>query len=225
MTNTLHRFGKAKSFNDDYIIFAIPSKGKNDEGSIPKLKEFLRICARHNPVNMGNGQEAIMSPEKGLSPGIHWKRHARLDLQKVIDGVKKPGTVSAVFNNEKDATNCLREVREADFGISINVSTSVKNAKDIASQCGINRHSIEYALKVNDPHDHLPDSNIQLLSTMCGHGMVSFNLVKKMLEMVREGRRTPEEAASTLVRFCPCGVYNPERAKRILSEGTHKGDS
>ena len=27
MTNTLHRFGDAGSFRDDYIIFAIASKG------------------------------------------------------------------------------------------------------------------------------------------------------------------------------------------------------
>ncbi len=26
MTNTLHRFGDAESFYDDYIVFAIPSK-------------------------------------------------------------------------------------------------------------------------------------------------------------------------------------------------------
>jgi hypothetical protein len=53
---------------------------------------------------------------------------------------------------------------------------------------------------------------------MCGHGMVSFNLAKKMLDMVREGRRTPQAAAFTLARFCPCGVYNPSRAVRLLEQ-------
>ena len=33
MTNTLHRFGDAQSFRDDYIVFAIASRGKNDENS------------------------------------------------------------------------------------------------------------------------------------------------------------------------------------------------
>jgi hypothetical protein len=57
---------------------------------------------------------------------------------------------------------------------------------------------------------------------MCGHGMVSFNFARKMLDMVREGRRSPEQAVSTLARFCPCGVYNPARAKRILEDArTH----
>ena len=69
-----------------------------------------------------------------------------------------------------------------------------------------------------DPHDHLPRSQILELATMCGHGMISFHLVQKMVDMVREGRRTPAQAVATLTRFCPCGVYNPSRALRLLEE-------
>jgi len=35
MTNTLHRYGDAESFADDYIVFASPSRGKNDQGQHP----------------------------------------------------------------------------------------------------------------------------------------------------------------------------------------------
>jgi hypothetical protein len=52
VTNTLHRYGNADSFRDDYIIFAMPSVGKNDEGAIDKLKAFLTICVRHHPSNI-----------------------------------------------------------------------------------------------------------------------------------------------------------------------------
>ena len=38
MTNTLHRFGDAESFRDDYVIFAIASRGKNDEGALEKQR-------------------------------------------------------------------------------------------------------------------------------------------------------------------------------------------
>jgi hypothetical protein len=218
MTNTLHRFGDSDSFRDDYILFAIPSRGKNDEDCIPKLKQFLRICARHGPSNMGNGNRSGLAPQKKLNPAAHWKRDVQPDWGKVIEGVSKPGTVSAVFATREQAQACLSEVIAADFGLSINMSTSVQNAKQTAEHCGIHRHSVEYALPFNDPHHHLPNSQVLTLSTMCGHGMVSFNLAKKMLDMVREGRRTPEQAVVTLTRFCPCGVYNPDRAKRLLEE-------
>lgn len=218
MTNTLHRYGDAQSFRDDYIIFAIPAKDKNDEGCIPKLQQFLRICLKHNPSNVGNGNRSSLAPEKGLDPTAHWGRKTNPDWESVIDGVKKSGTVSAVFATFEKAKACLEEVVAADFGLSINISTSVDNAREVAKECGIKRHSVEYALGLSDPHDHLPNSQVLALSTMCGHGMVSFNLAKKMLEMVREGRRTPDDAVATLVRFCPCGVYNPDRAKRLLEE-------
>jgi len=217
VTNTLHRYGKADSFNDDYIIFAIPSIGKNDEGCIPKLKEFLRICAKHEPANLGNGNRGSFAPERSLNPTAHWNRSAKPNWNAVIEGVSRPGTVAAVFSNEDKARACFKEVVDQDFGLSVNMSTSVENATKIAAAAGIRRHSVEYALAFNDPHDHLPNSQILELSTMCGHGMVSFNLARKMLDMVREGRRTPEQAVSTLARFCPCGVYNPDRAKRLLA--------
>jgi hypothetical protein len=51
---------------------------------------------------------------------------------------------------------------------------------------------------------------------MCGHSMVSPNLARKMLDLVREGRRTPEQAAAYLGRFCSCGIINPTRAIRLL---------
>lgn len=218
MTNTLHRYGTPESFRDDYIVFAIPCKGKNDEGSIEKLKSFLRICVKHNPTNIGNGNCSGFSPQKNLKPTAHWKRPQQADWDTVIDEVIKPGTASGVFAREEDALNCFKEVIAADFGLSVNISTSVGNAQQIAGNSGIKRHSIEYSLAFNDPHDHLPNSQVLALSTMCGHGMVSFNLAKKMLDMVREGRRTVDQAAATLVRFCPCGVYNPERAKRLIEE-------
>ena len=216
MTNSLHRYGDEESFRDDIIIFAIPSKGINDEDSVPRLKEFLKICIRHNPVNIGNGNRGSLAPEKDLGPKVHWKRKTIHDWDSVIEGVNKPGTVSAVFSAMEDAIACMTEIIAADFGLSVNISSSVENAKIVAGCCGTKRHSVEYTLGFNDPHDHLPDSGVLALSTMCGHGMVSFNLSKKMIDMVREGRRTAEEAANTLVRFCPCGIYNTERAVRII---------
>jgi hypothetical protein len=69
-----------------------------------------------------------------------------------------------------------------------------------------------------DRHNHLPNSQVLEISTMCGHGMVSNNLVEQMIAYVKTNDRTPEEAAAYLACFCPCGIYNPARAKRLLEE-------
>ena len=65
------------SFDDDYIVFCIPSPGRNDEGAVEKQKQFLRICARHDPANMGNGNRGSFKPERRLNPTAHWRRGAR----------------------------------------------------------------------------------------------------------------------------------------------------
>jgi hypothetical protein len=57
---------------------------------------------------------------------------------------------------------------------------------------------------------------------MCGHGMVSMSLAKKMIDWVKEGRRTPDQAAVVLTRFCSCGVFNPSRARRLLEEARER---
>ena len=56
MTNTLHRFGDAESFRDDYVVFAIASKGKNDNDAVPKLKRFLELALPFKPVNLGDSR-------------------------------------------------------------------------------------------------------------------------------------------------------------------------
>jgi hypothetical protein len=219
VTNTLHRYGSAKSFYDDYIIFAIPCKGVNDQGAVEKLKTFLEICSRHNPVSVGNSELGSYRPSRKARPSVHWARDLHPDHRSVMDAVHSLRTVAAVFDGRAKAESCLRDVIAADLGLSVNVAASVEGAREVAAACGIKRHSVEYSLGFSDPHDHLPSGQVLQLSTMCGHGMVSSALAAKMLELVREGRRSPDEAAVTLARFCPCGAFNPVRAKRLLAEG------
>jgi uncharacterized Zn finger protein len=58
---------------------------------------------------------------------------------------------------------------------------------------------------------------------MCGHGMVSFNLIRKMIEYVKLRRLTPKKAARIMAKCCECGVFNPARAEMLL-EKSRKGD-
>jgi hypothetical protein len=48
--------------------------------------------------------------------------------------------------------------------------------------------------------------------------MISHSLAKKMIDFVKENRRSPEQAVTYLSRFCSCGIFNPARAKRILED-------
>jgi hypothetical protein len=123
-----------------------------------------------------------------------------------------------VFDNREATEAFLREVRKADLGMSINISASIENAQRCSKDIGLPRHSVEYSLGFMGRTDRLADRQVLELSTMCGHGMISFNFARKMIDWVREGRRTPDQACGYMSRFCSCGIYNPTRAKEILED-------
>lgn len=159
-----------------------------------------------------------------MNPSSHWHRDTAPDFQAVIDGLTGPTTVAAVFDNRVATEDFVKAVKDADLGLSINISTSIDGAEQCCFAASIPRHCVGYSLGFEGATEKLPGSKVMMLSTMCGHGMVSHSLAKKLIDWVREGRRTPEEAASYMTRFCSCGVFNPARAARILEEAA-RGES
>ncbi len=219
MTNTLHRYGDSESFYDDFIIFATPSHGNNERDSVPKLKAFLEMALPFNPVNLGDpAHGGALRPSRKLTTLSNWKRDMTPDFRAVIDGINEPASVAAIFDNQESAEKFLKAVVEADLGLSVNVSTSIEGAEDCCRYAGITRHSVGYSLGFEGSTEKLPNTQVLKLMTMCGHGMVSSNLARKMIDWVKEGRRTPSQAVTYMARFCSCGVFNPVRAKRILED-------
>ncbi len=56
------------------------------------------------------------------------------------------------------------------------------------------------------------------LTTMCGHGTIPFNLVRRMSKAVRSKKLSLEQAATVLGKPCVCGVFNARRAQALLKE-------
>lgn len=226
MTNTLHRFGPAEDFKDDYIVFAMCTRGKNDVGAPERLRKFLEICARHDPVNLGDAKKGGVSrPSRDLNPIAHWRRAEHGSVREVIEGIEEPTTASAVFDDPEKLRACLEEVKAADLGLSINVAALTEATRECAELAGIRRHAVEYSLGFLGNTTKLPDADTLSLMTMCGHGMVSGAFAQKMIEWVRTGRRTPVECARYMSRFCVCGIFNPVRAERLLCRMAHRSDA
>jgi hypothetical protein len=224
MTNTLHRFGAPETQRDDYIIFAMPSKGINEEGAIGKLQTFLRLAMKYGPVNVGQGSKGGMyRPSSNLTPFAHWSRPEGADPETVFTAMDEPSTVAAVFDDVAKVEALVKDLKAADLGLSINISGLADGANGCCERAGITRHSIEYSLGFHGDLNQLPDRHVLELSTMCGHGMLSHNFARKMIDMVRENRRTPQRAATTMARFCTCGIFNLARAIRVL-EQARKGE-
>ena len=228
MTNTLHRYSEHYAFEpapnpepvrDDYIVFAMATRDLNDENLVEKYRCFLRLALKHDPVNIGDATKGgMLRPRQDMNPTAHWKRDQHPDPEQVIAGIDGHTTVAAVFDNYEAMRAFVEEVKAADLGISVNISAPMDEAKRCCRDAGIARHSVEYSLGFRGRVDKLPDATTLELSSMCGHGMVSANFAKKMMEWVKENRRSPEEAVRYMARFCICGVFNTGRAERIIKQ-------
>src|SRR5687767_10068881 len=101
-----------------------------------------------------------------MNPTSHWDRDMKPDFQAVISGLKHITTVAAVFDDRVKAEEFLKAVKERDFGLSINISTSVDGVDQCCHAGGIPRHSVEYSLGFEGKTEHLPNSHVMMLSTM-----------------------------------------------------------
>ena len=222
MTNTLHRFGKPDDLKDDYIVFTLTCPGVNDIGAVKKARDFLRASLKYNPVNLAadSPDGPLFRPEKNLNPFKLYIRGRKetVSPEQVIEEMEPLGKALVVFDKKQALEGFLKEIREMDLGLSVNVSSLVEDIREMAPRTGVCPHSINYALGFRGNLYRLPDQHVLALTTMCGHGLIASNFAKKMIDMVKEKRLTPEKAAGYMAKFCVCGAFNTSRAARILRE-------
>ena len=210
MTNTLHRQGSPDSLKNDFVVFIHLAKGINDKGAAPKIREFLRICLKYDPINL-----ALFKEGNILQEGF--------DIHKAISTVEDGSLVTAVFKDLDTLEQVIKDLIRADLGISINISGLLDEVQACCRKAGIERHSVEHSLGIWGAKERLPEKNILELNTMCGHGMVSFNLIRKMIDYVKLRRLTTKEAARVMAKCCACGAFNPSRAEMLLEKIKKQG--
>ena len=204
MSHTLHRQGSIEELEHDYVVFAMPSSGLNSADSKPKLDKVFQILLRHNPVNIGDS--------KGGS------RYSLGSDKAVKDIIVENELVHAVFRSRAQVTAVLKDLKAADLGLSVTVSGLVHNTEQCCSDAGLTPHTIVQSLGIDGRIEKLPDEKVMRIVTMCGHGLVSFNLVLDLAEKVKKGTVTAEKAGELLAKPCICGVFNPKRAAEIIAE-------
>ncbi len=210
MTNTLHRQGTRETLKQDYVIFAHTAKEITREGSAPKLQEFMRICLKYHPANMGDSKQGNMFQDD-------------IRIEKLISNQEDGAGATAVFTDLDTLQKVVEELIRADLGISIIISGLMEEVQACCRKAGIERHSAEHSLGFWGAKDRLPEREILEFNTLCGHGMVSFNLIRKMIEFVKLRRLTPKKAARIMAKCCECGAFNPVHAERLL-EKVRKGE-
>jgi hypothetical protein len=146
------------------------------EGSAAKLQEFMRICLKYRPVNMGDSKQGNMLQDD-------------IDIEKLISNQQDGAGATAVFTDLDTLQKVVEELIRADLGISINISGLMEEVQACCRKAGIERHSAEQSLGFWGAKDRLPQREVLEFNTMCGHGMVSFNLIQMLFPFLLRAER------------------------------------
>ncbi len=202
MTNTLHRRGSPESLQKDFVVFALPKLEMFPfEELVAKLERFTQICLKNNPINVGKLEEMSIR---------------RVDPALINEQMKGNIALTATFDNVEDVASVVSDLKAAELGISINISGLLETVHDCCQKVGQNRHSVEQSLGIFGNKERLPSQEIVEIGSLCGHGLVSFNLIRKIMDEVILERMTPTEGANYLAKPCECGVFNISRARDLL---------
>ncbi len=200
MTHTLHRRGTRESLKTDYIVFGITAQQFNGKGSAPVLSKFFDIVGKHKPNNMGDMRQG-----------------SRLTVPDLAPGVRDNSIVHAVFNDAASLEKAVADLKAADLGISIVISSLCDDVAEIAKKTGVKLHTQEVSLGIHGNLKRLPPEDFLHVTTQCGHGMIAKGLVKHMVERIKKGKITPHDAAEEICKQCTCGVGNINRTEALLA--------
>lgn len=203
MTHTLHRLGTDEELlKEDYVVLVMPSKDINHEGSGPKLRRFLEMSLGAGAIKIGDCRLGNEYHQGGVD--------------KLLENVEDRAVVHAVFKDQESLIKLLKKMKAADLGMSVVVSGLFEEVNKCCQQADLKPHTINQSLGHWGKTEKLPEQGIVEVHTMCGHGMVSVNLIKKMLDRVKKRKLSAEKAAENLFRPCMCGIFNPHRAAKLI---------
>ncbi len=183
-------------------MLAMGARGVNRDGCAPKIRQILEIMSRHNPVNYGD-----------VFTGNSITSH----VDKMATNIRENTVAHAVFRSEEDLVRFLNEMRETDVGLSIVVSGIFEHVHECCHKAQLEPHTVNTSLGIHGRTDKLPEQPVLEIATMCGHAMISYNLIRRAVSDIRAGSVTARDAARKLAANCHCGIFNWERAERILT--------
>lgn len=212
MSHTSQRRGLDPSRpGEELIVLAItPSADRSREGIREAVNELAAKMLEH-------GRD-------------HWPQWT-IDRLEAIPAGSFPGTMAVAFTDVQRVENLLNDLkqewlprnRDAGYPISIVLTGLTDDAHSVCEKTGFTEHTFLHSMGFFGRTDLLPSEEEMCLVTMCGHGLVAHSRIKHLLDSIRNGVQTPEEAAADIARPCTCGIGNHERAERIFASLTGGG--
>jgi hypothetical protein len=209
MTHSLHRCGTIESLKRDYVLLArVPGRPP----LVPQLAKIAEIIFEVGPTNTGS---SILRTNMALG----------IDREAFIKHIPETSVILASFSSKEKLRQVLAKLKEADLGMCIVVSGLIDEVISLAQELGLRPHTISLSMGIIGKTEKLPGEDILEITTMCGHGLVASNLVRKAIEDVASGAKSAREASIELAKPCPCGIFNMDRSDLLLALRAGKAPS
>ena len=204
MTHTLHRRGNEEGLQKDYVVFCMTAQQFNGPGSAPVFRKFFEIVNKYNPNNIGDCSQG--------SCKLH------LSYDEMLAGVRNNTVAHGVFSDRDTVIKVLEELKAAELGPSVVISALDSEVDEIARITGIKVHTRHASLGIHGNTARLPDEDHLEVGTMCGHGLISYNLISHLAKKYKAGKITALKAAEEVAKQCTCGVVNIPRAEYLIKK-------
>lgn len=196
MTHTLHRQGSTESLKEDYIVLIM--------GNDIPLGIYRRRLHKKFPRIYEMVKKVL------LNLGI-------LKMLRIIKRTKPAGSYGGpVFNNKKELVSYLKGLKQRNTGKSVVVSGLIDEVNDCLKELNQSPHTVQFSLGTFGKKELLPKEEILEITTMCGHHMISPDLVEKLASDIENGKMSCEEAVRMMSEQCVCGVFNKGRACKLM---------
>jgi hypothetical protein len=123
-----------------------------------------------------------------------------------------------VFDDRDKMEGALKELAEAELGLSVVVSGLFDEVAECCRRAGTKAHTVNHSLGFWGRTEKLPPREVLEITTMCGHALIAPSLVWNLAERVRRDDLSAAAACQEMRKMCICDIFNHVRAKELMGQ-------
>lgn len=213
------------------VLAMIPARCRDMEGIGSAMSELALKMLDHGPANwLSRNFTEITVPDLGPAQGpVEWmhRRWPETTQRLLMQGVGHlSSVVTALYTDRSRVVSLISDLkgdwlqrnRERGYPISIVLSGLFDDVDECCRMTHTSGHTWLHSLGFFGSVENLPGEVELEIMTMCGHGLIASGRVRKLVEGIKKGELTPEQAARDVAKPCVCGIVNEERAREAFEK-------
>ena len=232
MSHTSQRRGLTENGNlRELIVLAyLPHKYEEMDGIGAAMKDLAITMLKYHPDNWTSKNfTEIDIPDLGRLQGpldwfsSKWPENGKKVMMTLVGYTSS--VIAAVYNNTDAVSALLKEIKgewlsrnlEKRYPISIVLSGLPDHVNQCCKANDLKQNTYLQSLGFYGKVKDLPSEEELALVTMCGHGLISVNRIRRLTAGIRDGDISAKDAARDIAAPCVCGIVNLARAESVFN--------